>query len=336
MHGRCFLAVLLALMIAACGGDDDGGSETVGPDLTVASLNILHGLQCPTETDQCRVQDRVDLFFRWVTSAGCPDVVAVQEVLGERVAGLIDEDAAVACPFPYRKVSQVFQMVILSRYEAESTSSVVLHGGIRMVSHARLNHPLGLVDVFTTHLAAGIDRGSDPCGPECPEECVAAGAQSNRDCQAVQVVDFVRRTHDLPTPAIITGDFNARPDTFVYRYFIEAGWADAYLAAGNPECAPATGVGCTSGREDEDLSDLESPEDGTDHRIDYAFVIPPAAEEIPCEPAIDSAEDDDGDGFATQIFANDPNPFADGCGPLPDAICWPSDHKGMQVDVNCR
>jgi endonuclease/exonuclease/phosphatase family metal-dependent hydrolase len=205
-----------------------------------------------------------------------------------------------------------------------------------MVTHARLDHPLGLVDVFTTHLAAGVDRGSNPCGPVCPEECVAAGAQSNRDCQVVQVLDFVERTHDLGTPAIVTGDFNARPDSFVYRHLIEAGWVDACLFAGNPECDPTTGLGCTSGREDEDLSDLESPGDGTDRRIDYVFVLPPAVEEILCDPVIDSAQDDDGDGFATQILADAPNPFADACGPLPDAICWPSDHKGMQADVDCR
>jgi endonuclease/exonuclease/phosphatase family metal-dependent hydrolase len=327
------LAVALALVIAGCGDDDDA---TLGAGLTVASLNILNGGRCPAESSQCRLQDRVDLFYRWVAAAGCPDVVTLQEVLGVRVTELIEAGAAVACPFPYLQVSDTSQIVILSRYAAERRSSVVLHGGVRMVSHARLHHPLGLVDVFTTHLAAGIDRGSDACGPVCPEACVAAAAQSNRDCQAVQVVDFVARTHDLATPAIITGDFNARPDTFEYRYVITAGWTDAYLSAGNPECDPMTGIGCTSGREDQALSDLESPADGTDRRIDYIFVVPPAADEVLCEPAIDSARDDDGDGFATHIFANDRNPFADTCGPLPDAICWPSDHKGMQTDVNCR
>ena len=337
MRARRLVALGLALSIAACG--DDGGADggaAAERDLTVASLNILNGIRCPRETAQCRLQDRIDLFFRWVARAACPDVVTVQEVLGDRVAELIEAGAAVACPFPYRQVSDTFQIVILSRFEAERTTSLQLHGGVRRISHARLRHPLGLVDVFTTHLAAGIDRGSDPCGPTCPERCVAAGAHSNRDCQAVQVVDFVQSTHDLGTPAIVTGDFNARPDTFEYQQVTGAGWVDAYLFAGNPECDPATGLGCTSGREDQDLRDLESPEDGTDRRIDYIFVVPPAADPVGCTLAIDSALDDDGDGVATQIFANDRNPFADACGPLPEAICWPSDHKGMQADVNCR
>jgi hypothetical protein len=333
MQRTHLLAVALALVIAACGDDHEAALR---PGVTVASLNILNGLRCPAESLQCRLEDRVDLFFRWVGAAGCPDVVTVQEVLGVRVAELIEEGAAVACAFPYLRVSDPAQIVILSRYEAESRSSVVLHGGVRMVSHARLRQPLGLIDVFTTHLAAGIDRGSDACGPVCPAACVAVAAHSNRDCQAVQVVDFVARTHDLATPAIVTGDFNARPDTFEYRHLIAAGWTDAYLFAGNPECDAASGVGCTSGREDQALSDLESPADGTDRRIDYIFIVPPAADPVLCEHAIDSARDDDGDGVATHIFANEPNPFADTCGPLPQAICWPSDHKGMQADVNCR
>jgi endonuclease/exonuclease/phosphatase family metal-dependent hydrolase len=302
----------------------------------VVSLNILNGLMCPQETAQCRLEDRVDLFFRWVAQAGCPDVVTVQEVLGERVAEVVAAGAAgVACPSPYRELTDTPQIVILSRHDAVRISSVILHGGVRLVTHARIDHPLGLVDVFTTHLAAGIDRGSDACGPVCPPECIAAGAQSNRDCQAVQVVDFVESVHDLGTPAILTGDLNARPDSFEYRHLTEAGWIDAYLRAGNPECDPATGSGCTSGREDQALSDLEAQADGTDRRIDYVFVIPPATGSADCEPVIDSASSRDGDDVATKLFADRPNPFADTCGPRPDAICWPSDHKGVQADVNC-
>jgi len=43
----------------------------------------------------------------------------------------------------------------------------------------------------------------------------------------------------------------------------------------------------------------------------------------------------DGDATATRIFADDPNPFAPACGPLPDPICWPSDHEGAELDLNC-
>ena len=44
--------------------DDGLTNNSCQPDLTVANLNILHGLVCPP--DECRQSDRVDLFFQWV------------------------------------------------------------------------------------------------------------------------------------------------------------------------------------------------------------------------------------------------------------------------------
>jgi endonuclease/exonuclease/phosphatase family metal-dependent hydrolase len=334
------LAVCLTLL-AACGDDNDRGgmaapTPTAVPeeDFTLATLNILHGLTCPAESANCRMLDRVALFFQWIVSIGCPDVVTVQEVLGPAVAGAIAERAASDCPFAYQIVTpSLGQNIILSRHPVVESDEQVLLGGIRLVVRARIDHPLGLIDVFTTHLAAGIDMGSASCREPCPEECVAAGAVSNRDCQAAQLVLFVERTHDLDTPAVVTGDFNATPETFVYAHLIGRGWIDAYLAAGNPECDGRTGIGCTSGREDENLSDLESPQRNTTRRIDYAFVVPPA--QPGCEPVLDTGDDADGDGVATRLFADEPNPFAPSCGPLPEPICWPSDHGGMQIDLTC-
>src|SRR5262249_55554453 len=57
-------------------------------DVTVADLNILHGLFCPG-TDNCRFADRAALFFEWVESAGCPDVVTLQEVRETQVNDLL-------------------------------------------------------------------------------------------------------------------------------------------------------------------------------------------------------------------------------------------------------
>src|SRR6185295_18100966 len=107
-----------------------------------------------------------------------------------------------------------------------------------------------------------------------------------------------------------------------------------HRAAVDPECDPGTGVGCTSGRADEDLSDMESPASHETERIDYFFLVRPGAGSL-CAATIDTGADADGDGTATRIFADDPNPFAPTCGPAPDAICWPSDHEGAQVDLNC-
>jgi endonuclease/exonuclease/phosphatase family metal-dependent hydrolase len=150
----------------------------------------------------------------------------------------------------------------------------------------------------------------------------------------VQLANLIADRHDVPTPAVATGDFNESPGTFVYDQFAGRGWIDSYLAAGNPECDPMTGVGCTSGREDANLSELESPASNQDERIDYAFVVPPGAGSL-CTVSLDPATDADGDGTATRIFTDDPNPFAPTCGPLPDPICWPSDHEGAELDLNC-
>ena len=53
-----------------------------------------------------------------------------------------------------------------------------------------------------------------------------------------------------------------------------------------------------------------------------------------CAGRTEPAGDPDGDGVATRLFADEPNPFA-GCGPSPLAVCWSSDHTGVQTDVNC-
>ena len=51
-----------------------------------------------------------------------------------------------------------------------------------------------------------------------------------------------------------------------------------------------------------------------------------------CEPELLPAS---GIGPGTQLFAEVPNPFSEPCGPLPEAICWPSDHIGTQVAIEC-
>ena len=45
-------------------------------------------------------------------------------------------------------------------------------------------------------------------------------------------------TEDDP-PVVVTGDFNCRPGTPTYRNFVEGGFADTYLAAGNEDTADA-------------------------------------------------------------------------------------------------
>lgn len=341
---RTAVGATLLLAVMACSDSSDSGTTNRGatattPDITVASLNVLHGIFCAPETEDCRVADRLDLLFDWLEASDCPDVVLLQEILGDRIIALLQERAAMRCEGIYQVLSPdltLGQNYTLSRYPVLQTGEDELTGGIRNLFHVQVDHPTGPVDVFNTHFAAGIDLR--PCDETCPEECQAAGATDSRECQAIQVARLTEQRSAPGSLRILGGDLNAEPDSAEYQHFVEEnGWVDAYLAADNPECDPATGIGCTSGRESEDLSDMESPAGGVDRRIDYLFLQLPGSDSLAsCRYALDSGRDDDGDGFATHIFADDPNPFNENCGPLPDAICWPSDHEGMQADINCR
>jgi len=334
------VATLLLLVLTGCSDSSgnhnaDGGATADTPDVTVASLNVLHGLSCPSETQACRVADRQDLLFDWLESIDCPDVVLLQEILGEHIYALLQERAAVRCGGVYQVLSPTFnQNITLTKYPVLQTGEDTLVGRVRTLFYTQIDHPTGVVDVFNTHLGAGVDVR--PCDDNCPQECLAAGAADTRECQAIQVARLIQERAAPGSLRILGGDFNADPQSFVYRHLVGAnGWTDAYLAAGNPECDPSTGTGCTSGRQDEDLSEMESSASGETKRIDYLFLQLPAPGTGACQYALDSRRDDDGDGFATRIFADDPNPFAETCGPLPDAICWPSDHEGSQADINC-
>jgi endonuclease/exonuclease/phosphatase family metal-dependent hydrolase len=312
-------------------------------DVTVASLNVLHGIFCPGGTGGCRRQERMELVRDFVVARGCPDVLAFQEVFeigpGNENADILATLLTNACPVPYVHAfhdDPFDDEMIFSRYPLLIDETLDLLGPLRNVLHVRVDHPVGPLDVYATHLASGSDSATSPCegtfGP-CPAACVAAGAATVRDCQAVQTAEHVEATHDVATAALLVGDFNDEPGSYVYQQFTGRGWIDTYLAAGNAECVPATGAGCTSGREDEALTDIEDPALNQDERIDFVFLVPAGGASL-CAATTEPAGDPDGDGIATRLFADEPNPFA-ACGPSPAAVCWSSDHTGVQADVNC-
>jgi len=318
----------------------DKPDECAKTDVTAVTLNILHGvsgLGC-SQTANCRLAERVELLFRWIQDHECPDVATFQEV-STAAAAFIQQQAEIACPFAYniayQRITGVDDAIILSRYPIVATEQRPLQNNFRRVTMATIDHPTGPLQVFTTHLASGSDGASTPCGANCAAACIAAGAPTIRDCQAVQTAAYVAERHaGIRSLALLTGDFNESPGSFVYQQFTGRGWRDVYFDAGNPECEPSTGVGCTSGRADEELTELESPESNESERIDYIFLVPPLPAS-PCTGAIDPALDEDGDGIATRLFTDDPNPFVAACGPAPLDICWPSDHEGVELDVNC-
>jgi len=262
----------------------------------------------------------------------------VMHAVGRASTRLAESLLAGVCPFPYEvvylAVNRVDDAIVLSRYAVADSAAQKLYGGFRHAVHVRIDHPLGPLDVFTTHLASESDGGNQPCGAlgACPAECVREGAATVRDCQATQLAAWVTTVHgEVPVPAFVTGDFNRSPGSFVYTRFTNRGLVDTYLAAGNPECEPASGVGCTSGRQDEDLSQLEDPASNEHERIDFLFEVPPAVRRC----RLDGPDDADHDGTGTRLFTDRPNPFAPTCGPAPAAICWPSDHIGVEADLDC-
>jgi endonuclease/exonuclease/phosphatase family metal-dependent hydrolase len=237
--------------------------------------------------------------------------------------------------------------LILTRYPVLHAEVFPLYSPLapfffRHALYARIDHAVEPLDVFTTHLAADSDFGSLPCGinvlpsplesPPCPAECVVP-FDTVRECETKQLVHFIETRHDIPGPAIVTGDFNAAPGSNVYNQVVSRGWVDSHLAAGNLECDPTTGLDCTAGRVDNNLSDLESPDLNQTERIDFIFVVPPEADS-PCPGVIQTS---DRPGVTTTgLFAAEPNPFTSTCGAAPLPICWASDHSGNALNLNCQ
>jgi endonuclease/exonuclease/phosphatase family metal-dependent hydrolase len=374
----CF-GLALAMPIAIAAGDHD--TITVA-NLNILH-GFACNPPAPGNGDQCRVEDRIDLLMQHLAAVGCPDVVTLQENVTESFVPL-DSQAQVGpltntveliaarlpalaepCNFPYQVVFDpegatgppaelgrgIDEELILTRYPAVQAEVFSLYSPLspfffRHVLFARIDHPMGFVDIFTTHLASETDSASLPCGaqplsplmsPPYPAECIEF-VDTVRECQAKQMTSFIEARHDVPNPALVTGDFNAEPFTNVYNEFAgpERGWQDSHLAAGNPECDAVMGVNCTTGREDSDPSDLQSPELNQNKRIDYIFVVP-SSDGATCAGMIEPIDQDeeDLDEVATGLFAAVPNPFVNQCGSPPEAICWASDHSGNIATLVC-
>ncbi len=333
----------------------------------------------PEEGDQCRVVERMDRLIEEIAAAGCPDIVTLQEnvtdpfvlrEVGEPVGPLDDTTALIRerlpllgaiCGFEYAVVFDplaertprssplgrgVDEELILSRYPVSRSETLGLYSALkpfisRHVLFARIEHPEGPIDVFTTHLASSGDLASEPCGvmelppplgDVCPAQCEAF-VDTVRECQAKQMALFVEARHDVAGPAILSGDFNAEPGSTEYREFTDRGWIDSHLAAGNAECDPLTGEQCTGGREDSDLSDLESPALHQVERIDFIFVVPPGPG-ARCAGKIQRfAPHPQRPAATTGLFAATPRPP---CGPAPLPICFVSDHSGNQLNLGCQ
>jgi endonuclease/exonuclease/phosphatase family metal-dependent hydrolase len=63
-------------------------------------------------------------------------------------------------------------------------------------------------------------------------------ARTEGSALILRKINEIRASRDAP-PVVITGDFNCRPGSVPYRAFVEGGFTDAYLAAGNEDTEAA-------------------------------------------------------------------------------------------------
>src|SRR5262245_29533212 len=217
------------------------------PDLVTLQENVTREFVLRTSTGDLAgpLEDTVALI-----EAGLPTLAAVCGFTYEIVfdpAALRQLNPPPCDGSELKPCRGIDEELILTRYPVLASEVLALYGPLaplfsRHVLYAQIAHPIGPVDVFTTHLAADVDFDSEKCGvevlpfsPVCPSECVPASGNPEdtitvRECQAKQVAAFVEEKHKVPEPAIISGDFNAAFDSPTYNEFADRGWIDSHLA----------------------------------------------------------------------------------------------------------
>lgn len=301
----------------------DAGTSTPTVSIAVVTLNVLHGRFCEPETEWCRLDDRIALLASWLESRGCPDIVTLQE-LWPPGSSFLEAELGGVCGGRYRTAwlpsNNEDEQLVASPWPMRGATRHLLHDGYRSVLALTIEHPAQRISVFTTHLASDGDIGLRACDASCPDACREAGATTHRDCHAVELAAIVEARREAGALTVISGDLNDVPGSFAYQHLLGRGWTDGYLAGGGVECGQASGPGCTAGRPDDRISSLEVVADDQTVRIDYIFFAA-----VPAHCTLRSG-----------TFAGAPNPFAPSCGPEPSPICWPSDHTGVEVRLDCR
>ena len=330
---RAFVLVVVmaaaASTVAVAPSSTPAQAQAAAKNLTVVDYNILHGIFCPADTDNCRASDRVALFLSQLQNAKCPQVVGLQEVSGQ-LAGLIKEQLPGVCGGKYKLAMSVTEgndkELVFSTLKALHPKVLPLPGGLRNATRVELQSDLGPVVLVVTHQDG--DKSFPACRNDierykCPKPCEAG--QTFAECQTVLGEGFGDAVGSKQAIRIYMGDFNVPAGSPRYQRLIERGWVDSHLAAGNTECVQATGVNCTSGRNDVTLTALQDPTALESERIDFIFVKTPKA----CTPKYDSGADADGDGTGTGLFA------AKAAVNGPSGLAWPSDHTAVSMDLSC-
>jgi endonuclease/exonuclease/phosphatase family metal-dependent hydrolase len=313
----------LLAMVSACSGDDastdDAAATTTGTTesatVRIVSQNLLHGIACPADTDGCDLPARVALFGRQLDEQGCPELVGLQEA-NERTVTLLRDTVPAVCDGRYEIVSDgdtgLDREVVLTTLPVLGTQRRRLAGPLRTALWVRVAADVGVVDFVSSHLASGSD--DRPCDEAtCPPPCSVDERMNS--CQARQLVAFTEEVVGDDSVVVIGGDLNARPGEPAVEALLAAGFTDTHLAVGNPECDPATGDQCTSGRVDDALVDLTDPGSRQSERIDYLFFGGRRA----CAPV-----------RPTGLFNAEPAAASS------DVVVFPSDHTGVEATLECE
>jgi endonuclease/exonuclease/phosphatase family metal-dependent hydrolase len=331
-------AVVAAVLTALCIGAVAAASGPVAAQedgvptkqVRIVNLNLLHGVFCAPETNGCQAPDRVALLMQQLEDARCPEIVGLQEI-NANLAKIIDKALPDVCDGGYHvafrpKPKTLDTERVLTTLPVRSEKVVKLPGQFRTASRAVLKAPTGPLVLVVTHQDgdAGPGETDPPCQRTCPPVCTDAGV-SVLTCQTVVAADLADKVGGKKPVRVLMGDFNIPPHTPRYQRLIDEGWVDAYLTAGNPECDPATGVGCTAGRADDSIDTLKDPNARNSERIDFIFVKSGTG----CIVQFDAPTDANDNGLGTRLFGDEP--AVDG----PGGIVWTSDHTGVSADISC-
>lgn len=327
------LAAVIAVPGAAVAGADSvprRAPATAAPkgDLRIVTMNILHGITCPNAPDDCQGDDRMALLGQQLQAADCPPVVALQEIAQRTYDRVVAAPWVKECKYRivWHDMPSVDRELVLTTLPVKNQKLTVLAGNFRGAYRVELKSKLGPLVLVVTHQDGDSQAGADPrlCTPEvCPPPCPQDVSQ--QACQTIQAEALAMEGGGRKAIRVLTGDLNVPAGTPRYQSLIANGWIDSHLAAGNPECDPATGAACTSGREDMSTDDLKNPASLENERIDFLLVKGPRG----CKVRFDKAADRDKDKLGTGLFAHEPVTGG------PGGLAYLSDHTGVAADLSC-
>ena len=187
------------------------------------------------------------IFAELVEQAGCPDLIGLQEI-GTRLEQLIPPMVETLCDGGYTIAWQAAaspdREMVLSRLPIVERGYLDIANFPWEAYWVRVDTPSGPVDFLTTHFASSSNNPD--CQPgRCPPVCC--------DGHLDQPVQRGRGRRLLPaTPGeAVAVDRGRRPErgtrVATLTTLTDAGFRDAWLESGRPECDPATHVGCTGG-----------------------------------------------------------------------------------------